>query len=567
MIHFKKIKYRNFLSSGNTFTEINLEKSPNTLIVGVNGAGKSTMLDALTFVLFGKPFRNINKPTLVNSINQKDCLVEVDFRTNNKNYKIIRGIKPNKFEIYSDGSLINQEAESKEYQQILEDSILKFNYKAFTQIVILGSSSFVPFMQLSAADRRTIIEELLDINIFSSMNAVLKERVSEFKHRISELKIDHETTMAKIEMQKKYVNEAKKTNEEVIEQKQQEYAEHEQAIANLQEDIVKVQKQIDSLLGKIKDEDKIKQKQKKLSQLEGKIETNLTKAKTDIQFYTKNNTCPSCDQKINNKQEKIHECNEKIKELNDGLEKLTEEYNSVSTQLGEIMKVHKKINLHNTEIARINTSISETQKYMNKLLKEVDSLKNKKAVGDDMVAVSQELLDKLEEINQQRVDLFNDKSYIDVAAALLKDSGIKAKIIRQYLPIINKLVNKYLSSMDFFVNFEIDEEFKETIKSRHRDIFSYENFSEGEKMRIDLALLFTWRAIAKMKNSMNTNLLILDEVFDSSLDNNGTDEFMKLIQSLNETNVFVISHKGDILVDKFRSVIKFEKVKNFSRIA
>jgi DNA repair exonuclease SbcCD ATPase subunit len=567
MITFKKIKYKNFLSSGNIFTEIKLDKSPNTLIVGVNGAGKSTMLDALTFVLFGKPFRNINKPTLVNSINQKDCLVEVEFRSNNKNYKIVRGIKPNKFEIYSDGSLINQEAESKEYQSVLEESILKFNYKAFTQIVILGSSSFVPFMQLSAADRRTIIEDLLDINIFSSMNVVLKERVSEFKHKLTDLKIAHETTMAKIEMQKKYVNEAKKSNEEIVEQKEQEYKEHEESVSKLQKDLEKIQQKIESLLSKIKDEDKIKQKQKKLSQLEGKIETNISKAKTDIQFYTKNNTCPSCDQKINNKDEKIHQCNEKIKELNGGLEKLTEEYNAISTQLNDIMKVHKNINSHNTDIAKINTSISETQKYMSKLLKEIEALKNKKSVGDDMVAVSQELIDRLEEINNQKVELFSDKSYIDVAAALLKDSGIKAKIVRQYLPIINKLVNKYLSSMDFFVNFEIDEEFKETIKSRPRDVFSYENFSEGEKMRIDLALLFTWRAIAKMKNSMNTNLLILDEVFDSSLDNSGTDEFMKLIQSLNETNVFVISHKGDILVDKFRSVIKFEKVKNFSRIA
>ena len=566
MIHFKKIKYKNFLSSGNTFTELKLDKSPNTLVVGVNGAGKSTMLDALTFVLFGKPFRNINKPTLVNSINQKDCLVEVEFRANNRNYKIVRGIKPNKFEIYSDGDLINQEAESKEYQSVLEENILKFNYKAFTQIVILGSSSFVPFMQLSAADRRTIIEDLLDINIFSSMNVVLKERVTEFKQKVGQLKIEHETTMAKIEMQKKYVNEAKKTNEELVLQKEQEYQEQETAVEKLQKDIDGVQKQIDALLSKIKDEDKIKQKQKQLSQLEGKIETNLTKAKNDIKFYTKNSTCPSCDQKINNKDEKIHQCNEKIKELNDGLEKLTEEYNSVSTQLNEVMKVHKKINSHNTEIAKINTSISETQKYMSKLLKEINSLKNKKSVGDDMIVVSQELIDKLEQINQQKTELFSDKSYIDVAASLLKDSGIKAKIVRQYLPIINKLVNKYLSSMDFFVNFEIDEEFKETIKSRHRDVFSYENFSEGEKMRIDLALLFTWRAIAKMKNSMNTNLLILDEVFDSSLDNTGTDEFMKLINSLSETNVFVISHKGDILVDKFRSVIKFEKVKNFSRI-
>jgi len=566
MIQFKVLRFKNFLSTGNIFTEIKLDKSPNTLIIGMNGAGKSTMLDALTFVLFGKPFRNINKPTLVNAINTKDCVAEVEFRTLNRNYKIVRGIKPNIFEIYADDVLINQEAASKDYQEVLEDQILKFNYKAFTQIVILGSASFTPFMQLSASDRRTIIEDLLDINIFSAMNVVVKEKSNEIKQRATELKQQLESTLQKIELQKKFITDAKKNNDEQVLKKETEYSEQEAQVTKLQSDVTLVQRHIDILIKKVEDESKVKDKQKKLSQLEAKIENNIGKFKKDIEFYTKNSTCPSCDQAINNKDEKVHQCNSKIDELNDGLEKLTDEYNKVSERLTEITTINKKIIKHGNAVSETNASVTQIQKYMKKLLAEIKDLKEKKVLSDDMMTVSKELVDKLEQLNSEKIKLSETKTYIDVSAALLKDTGIKAKIIKQYLPIINKLVNKYLASMDFFINFEINEEFKETIKSRFRDEFSYQNFSEGEKMRIDLALLFTWRAIAKMKNSMNTNLLILDEVFDSSLDNSGTEEFMKLINTLNETNVFVISHKGDILVDKFRSVIKFDKIKNFSRI-
>jgi len=523
-------------------------------------------LDALCFGLFGKPFRNINKPTLVNSINEKDCLVEVEFRVNNKNYKVVRGIKPAKFEIFCDGILINQAAARKDYQEVIEEQILKYNYKAFTQIVILGSSSFVPFMQLTANDRRTIIDDLLDIDVFSSMNVIVKDRLTTIKTRSSDIKNQIDSVLSKIELQKKFIEDAKKNNKDQIEKKQEEYDDQCAQIEKLTSDVKLIQRHIDSLLKNVNDESTYKDKQKKLNQLEAKIEQNLTKARKDIDFYTKNSTCPTCDQTINNKNEKITQCNHKIDELSGGLEKLQEEYNKVSGKLISINEIHKKIAAHNSEITRINASIAQLQKYTKKLAKEIDELKNKKVLSDDMMNVSKELVISLEKLNEERKQLSEEKSYIDVASSLLKDSGIKAKIIKQYLPIINKLVNKYLASMDFFVNFEIDEEFKETIKSRFRDVFSYENFSEGEKMRIDLALLFTWRAIAKMKNSMNTNLLILDEVFDSSLDHSGTEEFMKLIHSLNDTNVFVISHKGDILMDKFRSVIRFDKVKNFSRI-
>jgi len=566
MINFKKLKWKNFLSTGNVFTEIELDKSPDTLIVGTNGAGKSTMLDALTFALFGKPFRSINKPSLINSINDKDCVVQVEFRTLNKNYKVIRGVKPNIFEIYVDGDLLNQDAASKDYQQVLEDQILKFKYKAFTQIVILGSSSFVPFMQLSTNDRRTIIEDLLDINIFSSMNQIVKDKLLAMKHRSTELKTAVDNTLSKIEMQKKFIEDAKKNNQEQIDVKQKDYDDHIEQIDKLSNDVTLIQKHVDSFIATILDEDSMKQKQKKLGQLEAKIEQNIAKVKKEIEFYTKNSTCPTCDQTINNGETKVHNCNSSLTEYSAGLEKLQGEYNKISQRLIAIQETQKKINSHNTEITRINASVTQIQKYVKKLVVEIEELKNKKVLSEDMMNVSKELLEKLEALNTERKELGESKKYIDVAAALLKDSGIKAKIVKQYLPVINKLVNKYLASMDFFVNFEIDEEFKETIKSRFRDEFSYQNFSEGEKMRIDLALLFTWRAIARMKNSMSTNLLILDEVFDSSLDHSGTEEFMKLIHSLNEANVFVISHKGDILMDKFRSVIKFEKVKNFSRI-
>ncbi len=566
MIIFKKLRYRNFLSSGNIPTEILLDKHPTTLVIGTNGAGKSTMLDALTFALFGKPFRNINKPTLVNSINEKDCLVEVEFYANNKSYKVVRGIKPLVFEIYQNGELINQDAASKDYQEILEEQILKFNFKAFNQIVILGSSSFVPFMQLSAADRRTIIEDLLGIDIFSAMNNIVKERAAIIKERAADLKNDIEGTVSKIDLQKKFTEDARKNTAEQIAKKQGEYNDNVKHIEDLLENAASIQAHIEEMVKTINDESDLKSRQKKLDQFEGKMETSINKARKDIEFYTRNSTCPTCDQAIQNKDEKITQCTHRITEVSGGLDKLKEEYDKVSERLIEIQKVHQHVSRQNSELTRINTTISEIQKYMKKLLKEIEELRTKKVLSDDMMEVSKELVTKLGKLSEDRREVLDAKNYVDVAATLLKDTGIKAKIVKQYLPVINKLVNKYLASMDFFVNFEIDETFKETIKSRHRDEFSYYNFSEGEKQRIDLALLFTWRAVAKMKNSMSTNLLIMDEVFDSSLDSTSVENVIKILNSFETTNIFIISHRGDLFQDKFKNVIEFRKEKSFSQM-
>ena len=568
MIQFKTLRWKNFLSTGNTFTELKMDKSPNTLVVGTNGAGKSTMLDALTFALFGKPFRNINKPTLVNSINNKDCVVEVDFKINKKSYKVIRGIKPAKFEIYSDGELVNQEAASKDYQAVLEEQILKTNYKTFTQIVILGSSSFVPFMQLSASERRTVIEDLLDIQIFSDMNILVKEKLSTLKSNLTEYKIRYDTVKEKIELHKKHIEEMKKNNQEMIDSKKKEIEENETEIENKTAEAENIQKEINKLLKEVTSLDSLRKKNTTLASYEGKIQANKSKVESEIEFYQDNDSCPTCKQSIETKHKSkvIKECEHKIKELDEGLSKLESEKLDVSEKIKKIQKVNDEITKKQSSISEINNSIRHTQKYNSKLLSEIQKLGEHKSISEETKKESVKLVDELTALVEKRKEAIEDKEYYDVAMQLLKDSGIKAKIVKQYLPIINKLVNKYLSAMDFFVNFEINEEFKESIKSRHRDEFSYENFSEGEKMRIDLALLFTWRSIAKMKNSMNCNILMLDEVFDSSLDVSGTEEFMKLINTLNDTNVFVISHKGDILVDKFKSVIKFDKIKNFSRI-
>lgn len=569
MIYFRRLRWKNFLSTGNQFTEILLDKSPNTLVIGSNGAGKSTMLDALTFALFGKPFRNINKPNIVNTINDRECLVEIEFRIGTKEYKIERGLKPNIFNIYCNGVMQDQDAKTKDYQDYLENNILKFNYKAFTQIVLLGSSSFIPFMQLIASDRRTIIEDLLDIKIFSSMNMIVKSRLNNIKITANEISSNLSNVLGRIDLQKKYVEEAKKSNSEQIQKKEDEYSEHKTHLDKLSGDVELVNKHINVLLKQVADETSVLDKLKKLYTFETKIESNTKKAEKELAFFTDNNECPTCQQSIeeNFRKQALEKANTAIHSFQEGLKQLEEQQNKHNVRLNEIQSIQKKIHNHQSEITRITASIVQIQKFLEKLRSEITELQTKKVLSDDMAQVSENLLKMLEDLQNRRKDITDIKQYFDVAATLLKDSGIKTKIIKQYLPIINKLANKYLASMDFFVNFEIDEEFEETIRSRHRDNFSYENFSEGEKMRIDLALLFTWRAVAKLKNSMDTNLLILDEVFDSSLDNTGTEEFMKVLNSLgSECNVFVISHKGDILVDKFRSVIKFQKIKNFSEI-
>lgn len=567
MIHFKSVKYKNFLSTGNVFTHIPLDKNATTLIVGENGAGKSTFLDAITFSLFGKPFRNINKPQLVNSINEKDCVVQIEFSIGKKEYKVLRGIKPNIFEIYCDGDLINQDAKSKDYQDHLEKVILKMNYKSFTQIVILGSTNFTPFMQLNASERRAVIEDLLDIQIFSAMNQVVKTKVHDLKDEAGKLKIQIDSTREKIELHKRHLDELKKNNKEIVDAKQEEVKQNRETHEAISLEIIELEEKIEKLNDSINDDDKVAKKFQKLNQFEAKIDNNISKLEKEIEFYSVNSTCPTCDQAISNKDEKVTSCNHKISELRDGLSKLSEEMTSVNDRLREIREIQKNIQSLSKDLVAKNTSALQTSKYIRKLEGEIVALQTKPAMSDDFKAQSKQLLNDLQRYNESRKNVAEQSQHYDIVSQLLKDGGIKSKIIKQYVPVINKLVNKYLVAMDFFVNFTIDEEFKETIKSRHRDDFSYENFSEGEKKRIDLALLFTWRAVAKLKNSVNTNLLIFDEVFDGSLDVNGTEEFMKLINMLNDnTNIFVITHKTDQMVDKFKHTIRFNKVKNFSQM-
>ena len=569
MIFFKTLKFKNFLSTGNYFTEINLCRNTNTLVVGSNGAGKSTMLDALCFVLFGKAFRNINKPQLVNSINQKDCLVECNFSIGNKDFRIVRGMKPNVFEIYIDGDLLNQDAASKDYQEHLEKVILKLNYKSFTQIVILGSASFTPFMQLSAADRRAIIEDLLDIQIFSTMNNVLKEKISNNKDEILNVKNTVEKKEALLELQQEHVNKLQQNNTDLIDKKQQEIDVTQSQIINLQRVGLELSEKVLSLQNSILDKEPTENTSKKLFQYETKIETNLSKHKKDKDFFCNNDSCPTCKQVIQEefKREQIKNLEDKEDQLKKGLDQISLQIKSTQDRLKEINTVTKQIQDLQIQTASNSMSINQSMVYIQKLNKEIQSLKNDtKDIEKDETKLKM-IQEEIRNLEETKKALIEDKNYLETASILLKDTGIKTKIIKQYLPVINKLVNKYLTSLDFFVNFNLDESFKETIKSRHRDEFSYASFSEGEKQRIYMALMLTWRAVAKLKNSSNTNLLILDEVFDSSLDTNGTEYLMQILHMLEDVNLFVISHKGDILQDKFRNMIRFEKVNNFSRIA
>ena len=568
MILFETIRWRNFLSTGNYFTEINLNKAANTLVIGTNGAGKSTMLDALCFGLFGKPFRKINKPQLLNTINQRDCLVEIEFKLNHKQYKIIRGIKPNVFEIYQDDVLLNQNAANRDYQDFLERFILKLNFKSFTQIVILGSASFTPFMQLTAADRRSIIEDLLDIQIFSTMNSILKTKVVDNKDMTEQSKLLIESCTDKINMQKKFIESMNQNEKDLIVSYEKEIANNNVEIEKINASISKTTQNIEELLGRITDKETVKDKSKKLAQFEASIESNLSKHKKTLEFFQNNDNCPTCRQSIESlfKSEQIDIQGSKILECETALEDIEKKITAVNTRINEIDNLVKSINDLQSKVTSFNTSITEINKFNTKLNEKIGVLKKASKVNTKEEIKLEELKNEQKELEDKLKTLIEQKNYLDVASVLLKDSGIKTKIVRQYLPIINKYVNKYLASMDFFVNFNLDESFKETIKSRHRDEFSYESFSEGEKQRIDMSLMLTWRAIAKLKNSTNTNLLILDEVFDSSLDNSGTEELMKILHMLNDVNLFVISHKGDILQDKFSNVIRFEKVQNFSRM-
>jgi DNA repair exonuclease SbcCD ATPase subunit len=568
MITFRYVRWKNLLSTGNYFTEVKLDNNTNTLVVGENGSGKSTMLDALCFGLFGKAFRNVNKPNLLNSINSKDCIVEVEFNTNNKSYKIVRGIKPNKFEIYCDGELLNQDAAARDYQEYLEKFILKLNYKSFTQIVILGSASFVPFMQLSSSDRRAIIEDLLDIQIFSTMNGLLKDRLTNNKDVMFQSKSEIELTQQRYDLQDKHIKGLKQNNEDKVNEYDGEIQSNKITIQTLHGEIANLSSQVETHQNLVAEKTLVENKVKKITKLESQIESNLSKFRKDISFFAHNDDCPTCRQAIaaEFKETELQSLQTKATECEHGLTQLEVKLLEEQTKLNEITEIQRRIQALQIEIATKNTSITETNKYITKLEKLIEELKTNKASTEKEEEELKSLNNTLTGLKSNLRHLIDEKSYYEVASGLLKDTGIKTKIIKQYLPIINKLVNKYLASLDFFVNFNLDESFKETIKSRHRDDFTYNNFSEGEKQRIDMALMLTWRAVAKLKNSSNTNLLILDEVFDSSLDTNGTEELMKILHMLEGVNLFVISHKGDILVDKFANVIRFEKVNNFSRI-
>jgi DNA repair exonuclease SbcCD ATPase subunit len=570
MINFKKIGWSNFLSTGNAGTEIQLDRSTTTLIVGENGAGKSTILDAICFALFNKAFRNISKPQLINSINGKQARVEVEFDIGRRNYRIVRGIKPAIFLIYVDGNLINQEADSRDFQRYLEEHILKLNYKSFTQIVILGSASFTPFMQLPPSHRREIIEDLLDIRIFSTMNTLLKERSSALKDAIKSIEADIEVQKEKVRLQDDYiktlVGDAEKRREEI---EQQIAAANDEMESNTA-DTVALEIRIAKLREEISDEDTQIAKARKLSELQRKLTERIGKAQSEIAFYHDNDTCPTCQQGLPHdlKENAVAAQNVRMAEIETALNELADNIETVQNRLDEIHTISDTIAKYNKEIIAHNNAIIANQKYIQKLDAELKTHNNDNSNIDEEKSRLRGLAKEVVNMNSERTALNEERYYQDIASNLLKDTGIKTRIVRQYLPIINKLVNKYLNAMDFFVSFELDEAFNETIKSRHRDDFSYASFSEGEKQRIDLALLFTWRTIAKMKNSAATNLLLLDEVFDSSLDNNATDYLMNVLNTLGEdTRVFVISHKGDQLFDKFRSVIKFEKHQNFSRIA
>ena len=568
MINFKYVRWKNFLSTGNQLTEIQLDKNPTTLIIGENGAGKSTVLDALCFGLFGKPFRTISKSQLVNSINNGATMVEIEFSIGTIEYKVVRGIKPNKFEIYQNGIMMNQEANARDYQKILEQNIIKLNYRSFTQVVILGSSTFVPFMQLKARHRREVVEEILDIQIFSTMNLILRGKLKVLLEDIRDIDYQYELTAEKVNLQENLIEDMKQNKDKIIQQKQKLIKENEVELSNRKSKEKELQDENAGLLQSMIDENKVVERKSKLRTVQQSIKEKHSRGEAMIKFFEENDDCPTCEQHIDEdfKSKTIMNKEKESRELTDGLGKLSEEMSKVDVKIKDYKTIAKHIRDNEVLIAQTNTSILELEKFNTKLQTEIDQYTNDGSSKSDT-----DKLDTLEkeyvELAKQRTKLKETKVYYEAARTMLTDTGIKTKIIKQYLPIMNKLINKYLTSMEFYVNFTLDENFEETIKSRYRDEFSYASFSEGEKMRIDLALLFTWRAIAKMKNSTNCNLLMLDEIFDSSLDGTGTDEFLKILNTLSGENVFVISHKQDALADKFRETIRFEKIRNFSHVA
>ncbi len=567
MINFKYVRWKNFLSTGNQFIEIQLDKNPTTLIIGENGAGKSTILDALCFGLFGKPFRMISKNLLVNSVNNSSTVVEVEFSVGTKEYKVIRCIKPNKFEIYQNGKLMSLEANVRDYQKILEQQILKLNYRSFTQVVILGSSTFVPFMQLKARHRREVVEEILDIQIFSTMNILLKQKLKSIVEELREVDYSFSLVSERITLQENYIDDIKKNKDNIIDEKQKTFEKNEKEIEERMWESKHLTEDNQALLESIIGEDKVVNKRDKLKDIQFMLKDKESRGQKLISFFEENDDCPTCQQHIDEefKRKSIDEKTKEVTEVSEGLNKLSDEMKKVESKIKEYKNTAKSIRENEIALAKLTSGITQLEKFNTKLQTEIETLLKGNVSNEDtekLIRLKQECI----KVERQRTDLRDEKSYAEAIKLILQDTGIKTKIIKQYLPIMNKLINTYLTSMEFYVNFTLNENFEESIKSRYRDEFTYSSFSEGEKMRIDLSLLFTWRAIAKMKNSANTNLLILDEIFDSSLDGTGTDEFLKILNTLGDENVFVISHKQDVLADKFKSTIKFEKVKNFSHV-
>ena len=568
MITFKNIKYKNFLSTGNTPIEIKLNSSNTTLIVGTNGSGKSTLLDALCFVLFNRPFRIIKKEQMVNTVNDGDCLIELEFDVGTKKYLIKRGIKPNLFEIYQDGVLVNQDANSIDYQKYLENNIMRLNYRSFLQVVLLGSSSYEPFMKMKPRYRREVVEEILDIRVFGLMDLILRPQQSELTRNITDLSHKCDLIESKYETELKHYNAISDLNMNDLDGKKRLLEKNGQDNYNYNRKIDKINDELERDRDSLKDQTKEQVKMTKLSKLEAKIEQNLSTHEKTLEFFNENDNCPTCTQPIGDqfRQDKQSNLKEKVTSLNEGMKKIVEEISKQEEHLLAMDKISKKVYEMNVEVSKLQTSVEELNKYSNNIHEEIQSLENKQSDGKDIEKQLENLKLDLEENKIKRDKIVDQQKYVDVLRNILNDKGAKSQIIKKYVPIMNTLINQYLQSMDFFISFHLDEEFNETVKSRFRDTFNYNNFSEGEKMRIDLALLFTWRHIAKMKNSVNTNLLVLDEIFDSSLDGQGTDDFFKIIKTMTKENIFIISHKGDILFDKFTDIVKFEKYKNFTRL-
>ena len=569
MITFKVVRYKNFLSTGNKFTEIFLDRTQSTLIVGQNGAGKSTMLDAISFGLFGKPHRNINKPQLVNSVNQKQCVVEVEFEVGNNHYKIVRGIKPSVFEIYHNGNMLNQESHAKEYQRLLEQNILKLNHKTFHQVVVLGSSSFIPFMQLPAGHRREVIEDLLDINVFSKMNQLLREKNASLKDSSTEIEYSFNMVNSKIETQRKYISDVKALNKEYADKIKEEITELETEQSRLTDENVELGSFIESNSEKVSETlTKLNTKQTQLKEHEHDLKAQIKQLVKETKFFQNNDVCPTCSQDISQelRDEKIEAATATAKNINSTLQNVDTDTAQVESDMEVALQVQEKLRTAQQSLVSNNKALSRTNAALNNKRTDLSKIEQGGTDLGEAVDELNVLTTEKSSLMERKLEIAEQRNYNEVIGEMLKDTGIKTKIIKQYLPVINKLVNQYLQILDFFVHFDLDESFQETIRSRHRDEFTYDSFSEGEKQRIDLSLLFTWRQIAKMKNSISTNLLILDETFDSSLDVDGVENLQKILSHLNDTNVFVISHKGDILDGKFRSKIEFVKDKNFSKM-